>query len=149
MVDSLTKSAELTDGNFALSRYAQHQNDIVSQRINNAKTVHNQDAIEEAAKDFEAVFMAEMLKPMFEQIKPNGMFGGGKGEEVFQGMMVQEYGKMMAERGGIGIAEQVKEEMLRIQEQVNKGRTTAEEAYSSQARSLTQPKPQYDLTQYQ
>ena len=145
MVDSLTQSIG-QDGNYALSRYVQHQNNIVSQRIDNASVSNNNKAIEEAAQDFEAVFMAEMLKPMFEQIKPNGMFGGGKGEEVFQGMMVQEYGKIMAERGGIGIAEQVKEEMLRIQEQVNKGRSTADEEYNSEPKSLAQPKPYYELT---
>lgn len=147
MVDSLTQSIG-QDGNYALSRYVQHQNNIVSERIENATVSKNNEAIEQAAEDFEAVFMAEMLKPMFDQIKPNGMFGGGKGEEVFQGMMVQEYGKIMADRGGIGIAEQVREEMLRIQEQVNKGHSATEEEYVSEPKPLNTPKPNYDLSQY-
>jgi Rod binding domain-containing protein len=58
-----------------------------------------------------------MMKPMFEGIKPDKEFGGGKGEEIFQGMMLDQYGKIMAERGGLGIADAVKAELLRIQAQ--------------------------------
>ncbi len=75
--------------------------------------------LEEAAKEFEAVFLTAMLKPMFEQIKVDSNFGGGKGEEVFRGFMVQEYGKMISETGNIGIAEHIKAELLRIQEEAN------------------------------
>ena len=74
---------------------------------------------EEAAQEFEAVFLAEMLKPMFEGIKHDGMFGGGKGEEIFHGMMVQEYGKMFAQTGGIGIADEVKATMIRMQQEAD------------------------------
>ena len=38
---------------------------------------------EQAAEDFEAVFIGEMLKPMFSMIEVNENFGGGKGEEIF------------------------------------------------------------------
>ena len=61
-----------------------------------------------------------MMKPMFEGIKPDPVFGGGKGEEVFNGFMLQEYGKNFAENNSIGIAEAVKAEMIRIQEEANK-----------------------------
>ena len=40
----------------------------------------NQARIEDAAREFEAVFVAEMMKPMFEGIEANNLFGGGKGE---------------------------------------------------------------------
>lgn len=73
--------------------------------------------IDEAAREFEAVFIAEMMKPMFEGISTDGLFGGGKGEEVFRGMLIQEYGKILAQTGGIGISGQVREEMIRMQAQ--------------------------------
>lgn len=73
--------------------------------------------IEEAAKEFEAVFLGEMVKPMFEGVKSDPMFGGGHAEEVYKGMMVQEYGKVMADAGGLGLADHVKAELLRIQEE--------------------------------
>ena len=80
--------------------------------------IPNLEHIEEAAHEFEAMFITEMLRPMFENIKPDPMFGGGKGEEVFQGMMLEQYGKTMADSGGIGIAKYVKAEMIRIQEEM-------------------------------
>jgi Rod binding domain-containing protein len=76
--------------------------------------------IDLAAKDFEASFLAEMLRPMFEEVnQPDEMFGGGKGEEVFGGMMVDEYAKTMVASGGIGLASYVREEMIRLQEAAN------------------------------
>ena len=72
--------------------------------------------IEAAAKDFEAVFLSEMLKPMFEGIEVNEIFGGGKGEEIFSDMIVQEYGKKISEAGGIGLASFVRTELIRQQE---------------------------------
>lgn len=72
--------------------------------------------VEATAKEFEAVFATEMLKPMFEGLKTDGMFDGGKGEEIFRGMMLDQYGKKIAETGCLGIADHVKEELLRIQE---------------------------------
>ena len=71
---------------------------------------------EAAAEDFEAVFISEMMKPMFQMVEVNDTFGGGKGEEIFRDMMVQEYGKMIAKQGGIGLAAQIKADLIRIQE---------------------------------
>lgn len=71
--------------------------------------------IEETARDFEAMFITEMLRPMFEGIKTNDMFGGGKGEEIFSSMLIDEYGKNMAAAGTLGIADQVKEQLIALQ----------------------------------
>jgi Rod binding domain-containing protein len=77
----------------------------------------NTDKIDKAAKDFEAVFATEMMKPMFKDIGTGeGPFGGGKGEKIFSGMMLNEYGKQIAERDGLGIAGEVKAQLLRLQE---------------------------------
>ena len=73
-------------------------------------------SIEQVAEDFEALFISEMMKPMFEGIKPDPLFGGGKGEEIFQGLLQQEYGKLMAQTGQLGIADVIKQELIRIQE---------------------------------
>ena len=73
----------------------------------------------EAAREFEAVFIAEMMKPMFEGISTDGSFGGGKGEEIFRGMMLEEYGKLLSQTGGIGIATDVKDTMIRMQQEAD------------------------------
>ncbi|MCC6598368.1 MAG: rod-binding protein [Alphaproteobacteria bacterium] len=73
--------------------------------------------LNEAAQEFEAVFIAEMMKPMFEGISTDGEFGGGKGEEVFRSLLIQEYGKIISQSGGMGFSDQIREEMIRMQEQ--------------------------------
>jgi hypothetical protein len=54
-------------------------------------------------------------QPMFAGISTEAPFGGGKGEEVFQGMLLQEYGKIVSQTGSIGISDQVRDEMIRMQ----------------------------------
>ena len=69
-----------------------------------------------AAKKFEAMFVAEMLKPMFENLSTDGLFGGGHGEAMMRSMLVDEYGKRIVERGGLGLSDQVTKTMLQMQE---------------------------------
>lgn len=68
------------------------------------------------AGDFEAMFLAQMLSPMWEGIETDGMFGGGSAEETFRSMMINEYGKLISKAGGLGFATTVKAELLRAQE---------------------------------
>lgn len=89
------------------------------------KKQREMERIDKAAKDFEAVFFTEMMKPMFEDVDVSETFGGGKGEEVFQGMILQEYGKLMAETNSIGIADQVKAHLIKAQENAEKNTMTA------------------------
>ncbi len=77
-------------------------------------------AIRKAAEEFEAVFVAQMLAPMFETIESDTMFGGGPGEDIYRSMMVEEYGKAIARSGGVGIADSVARELLSIQEAASK-----------------------------
>jgi Rod binding domain-containing protein len=69
-----------------------------------------------AAEDFEAVFISQMLAPMFEGISDDEYFGGGPGEDIYRSMMVEEYGKSIAKAGGFGLADAVQREILRLQE---------------------------------
>lgn len=94
-----------------------------AQKIENVKNSKELAKAGEAAEDFEAVFIAEMIKPMFEGISTEAPFGGGKGEEIFRGMMLQEYGKIIASSGGIGLADSIKTEMIKMQEQANNANT--------------------------
>lgn len=69
-----------------------------------------------AGEEFEALFISEMLAPVFENLETGGLFGGGQGEKIYRSLMVQEYGKAIAKAGGIGIADTVQREILRMQE---------------------------------
>lgn len=69
-------------------------------------------------KKFEAMFMTQMLNHMFAGLdQEKGMFGGGQAEAMFRPMLMDEYGKMIANRGnGVGIADQVTRMLLSHQE---------------------------------
>ncbi|NTU76871.1 MAG: rod-binding protein [Alphaproteobacteria bacterium] len=76
--------------------------------------------IDAAAKDFESMFMAQMLQPMWEGLEVDGMFGGGHGEEAMRGLLVQEYGKAVALGGHLGLSDSIKAEMIRMQASAQK-----------------------------
>lgn len=89
----------------------------VLKSFENDTQAKNARRIKETAEDFEAVFLAEMLKPMFEGIDVEEPFNGGKGEEIFRGMMLQEYGKEIAKNDITGIQTQVMNKLIEMQGQ--------------------------------
>ncbi|MCP5363758.1 MAG: rod-binding protein [Hyphomicrobiales bacterium] len=74
------------------------------------------EAIGKVAKEFEAVFLAQMLQPMFAEMTASAPFGGGLAEDMWRSMQVEQFGKAIAEQGGIGLADAVAKEMLALQE---------------------------------
>lgn len=85
------------------------------------RKARNETQIDRAAQEFEAMFVAEMMKPMFEGLEVDPMFGGGRGEEVFRGLLLQEYGKVMAATGTLGIADAVRRQMIEMQQAADGG----------------------------
>jgi len=75
--------------------------------------------IDQTAQEFEAMFLTEMIRPMYDGMDVDPMFGGGKTEEVFRGFLLDEYGKMMAATGQVGIASMVREQMIALQSGVS------------------------------
>ncbi len=66
--------------------------------------------LREAAADFEAVFLSMMLSQMRKAVPKSGLFDGGQGEQVFQGLLDQEYTRKAAMNGqGLGIGRMVYE----------------------------------------
>ena len=63
-------------------------------------------ALRERAREFEAVYLAEMLKHTGINAMPTS-YGGGEGEEAFSSFLTQEYARLLAERGGIGLSERI------------------------------------------
>jgi Rod binding domain-containing protein len=80
-----------------------------------AKTA-NYRAARKAAVSFEGEFISQMLSPMFKGVSPGGMFGGGQGEAMFRSLMIDQFGKSMAQRGGFGLASEITRALLSHQE---------------------------------
>lgn len=64
------------------------------------------------ATEFEAMFAGMMLKSMRSSLTPDKLTGGGRGEEVFQSMLDQEYAMAIAAQGGLGIAKTIEKQLL-------------------------------------
>ncbi len=60
----------------------------------------------QACRDFEALFIKQMLDVMRKTVhKEDDMLGGGLGQDVFEGMLYDQYAKKMAETAGFGLAD--------------------------------------------
>ncbi|WP_409020745.1 rod-binding protein [Brevundimonas vesicularis] len=69
------------------------------------------------AEDFEATFLSQMLKPMFEGLQTDGPFGGGSAEETWRSFLIDAMARQTVRSGGVGLADRVMSEMLKMQEQ--------------------------------
>lgn len=72
-----------------------------------------------AGRDFEEMFLTQMLAPMFEGLRTEGAFGGGFGEKMFRSLQVTEYARAIVQSGGIGIANAVARELITLQEKAH------------------------------
>lgn len=72
--------------------------------------------IDEAAAEFESQFLSLMIENMFTGIDGEGMFGGGNSETIYRSFMAEEYARSISESGGIGIADSVRAQLLKLQE---------------------------------
>lgn len=76
-----------------------------------------QDAKNKAtAKNFEAVFLGQMTTMMMSTVdQGDGEFSGGHGEDMFRGILAEKLGNAIADRGGIGLAPVVLDQILKLQ----------------------------------
>ena len=77
--------------------------------------------IDAASKDFESMFISQMVENLFTDSVGDSAFGSKESSDIYKGMMTQEYGKIITQAGGIGIAAYIKKELLKQQEAKNKG----------------------------
>jgi Rod binding domain-containing protein len=67
------------------------------------------------AQEFESLVLGEFISAMF-TTQDKGMFSPGKAGEIYRSLLTQEYGKSLAKAGGVGIAQDVQREILKLQE---------------------------------
>ncbi|MHA1599431.1 MAG: rod-binding protein [Alphaproteobacteria bacterium] len=96
--------------------YSQLSNAVSSAKNVQIKPGMSADQARQAAEDFEAVYISQMLSPMFDSLDNDGYFGGGPGDDIYRSMLVEQYGKSIAQAGGFGLADAVQREILRLQE---------------------------------
>lgn len=70
-----------------------------------------------AASDFESMAINQLLTPIFNTVdQSKSMFGGGEGEAAWKPMMITAIAKQMTAHGGLGLAQPIMQQMIRMQE---------------------------------
>ena len=71
--------------------------------------------ITETAQAFEASFLSIMISQMFEGVETEAPFSGGDGEKMFRSFFSDAIAKQVSKSGGLGLADSVSREMLKLQ----------------------------------
>ncbi|MBN2244031.1 MAG: rod-binding protein [Acidobacteria bacterium] len=61
--------------------------------------------LREAAQEFEAIFIAYMLKVMRETIEESGLTDGGPGKAIYTELFDQQISRSLASRGALGLSD--------------------------------------------
>lgn len=96
-----------TSGNFVVQNAPSAQGANTPQRLDKARA---------AAEEFEAFFLSQFLNSMTSGIETDETFGGGESEKIFRSLLNDEYSRSMSRQGGVGIADAVYRDMLKLQE---------------------------------
>lgn len=74
----------------------------------------NLERTREVAEDFEAMFIHQMLAAMRQGVSEDSPLGGP--DSPFGNLLLSEQAKLISKAGGIGVADHVLQELLKLQE---------------------------------
>ena len=80
-----------------------------------AAPAHATPEMREAAEEFEAVFLSQILRGLTQGLTGPGPLGRGE-DDPFAAMLQDEYAKLISRSGGVGVGDAVLREMLAAQE---------------------------------
>ena len=69
------------------------------------------------AADFESVYVADAFKAMFKDVSVDPLTGtSNNSNETWRDMLIDQYAKDFVKKGGIGLADGIAAELIKIQE---------------------------------
>ncbi len=116
MTDIFTKGI----GTFTREQAASANTQQTLQKLQAMQNQRSEAEVREITQEFEAIFISQMLRNMYGGIEVDPVFGGGYAEEVFRDVLLDEYGRVMAKSGGVGISDMVQKELLQMQMQAGR-----------------------------
>ncbi len=72
---------------------------------------YDREKAEEAAREFEAIFVRQMLAAMTETLENSSMVGDAPGSDWYQEMFLQKVAMDIAEKGDLGISKQIMKQL--------------------------------------
>jgi len=79
----------------------------------------NRKKLMKACTDFEALFVAQILKSMRQTIPQTGILGKGLGKDIYQDLMDQELSQKLAQSKGFGLGKKLYNQMLKREEKTH------------------------------
>ncbi|MCP4755370.1 MAG: hypothetical protein GY866_31280 [Proteobacteria bacterium] len=73
------------------------------------KETFNKD-LRKATDGFEELFVHKMLQIMRKSVQKNNFLSGGRGEEIFQDMLDENYAKIITQSGSFGLSDLIYEQ---------------------------------------
>lgn len=67
--------------------------------------------LREVSSDFESLFVTQMMNAMRESVPESDLLPKSNGEKVFRSMLDQEYAKMAAQSGKLGLGQMIYEQL--------------------------------------
>lgn len=90
------------------------------------KTMKSKDKVANLAREFESIFMNQMLKAMRQTIPKNNLVNGGHAEEIYSSMIDEELSRKMAYSQQSGLSQTLADQMnMVIERQAGKGGSQA------------------------
>jgi Rod binding domain-containing protein len=89
---------------------------LAAARARNASPNSPQARMRAQAQTFEAQFLNSMFQHMYEGVGGDGPFGNSQGVGPWRSFLTDEYAKIFAKSGGVGIADAVYKQMLARQQ---------------------------------
>ncbi len=81
-------------------------------KVNKGK---NPEGLRDAAQQFEAIFIQQIYKEMRNTVPDDGLIPRGNAEGVYNQLQDLEAAKITAQRGGIGLADMMMEQLMKGQ----------------------------------
>lgn len=67
--------------------------------------------LKKLSREFESLFLKEVISSMRKSVPENGLLNGGNAEKIYKSMLDEQWATQMAERGDSGIASSIYKSM--------------------------------------
>ncbi|WP_053228194.1 rod-binding protein [Spirochaeta cellobiosiphila] len=88
---------------------------IQTSKINSHALKGDNKKLYETSKEFEAIFIKQMLNSMKKTVNKSGLMEGGMAEDIFEDMLYDKYAQKMADTADFGVADTLYNQLSYIQ----------------------------------
>ncbi len=77
--------------------------------------------LEQACKDFESLFVSQMMQQMRKTVPQDGLLNGGRAEKIYTEMLDSEMAKSISNQRGVGLAAMMYRQLSALAAEENSG----------------------------